>query len=1162
MSHGQAGKDQSGGGEEGHDMTRQPDRALPLLVACLLVLPGLPGPARAAVDDDLFLFTSNFPPNVMLIQDNSTSMNHIEWHPKFDPLALPSCAWVENDKDYFVTSDVTGMPVDNGNPIPGCKNTRTIFGPVNPTLWSGRYLNWYFSDDADAYVSEIETAVATPAPCNQAVVNNPEFAEVYRRTRAMAAKQVMLDTLCEAEERGVRFGAAQFRGPQDVLEVDSNGGYVAVAIEDPSPAHAKDLEAQIGNIKADASTPLAETLFQIYTYFMSRNAADLPRGIDPAASFPGYAYKLATGDFTSTASQIPPDIVEAACQKCFVILVTDGSPDRDDFDADPLGTAQGFARFGQLIGDYNQDGELEVPGNAVETSWYLDDIALYMHEKDFRPDLDGEQTFDVYTIGLATEPATNDFLRRTAEVGGGRFFHAQDGEELGAALLAAINDIIEKSQSFTAATVPSSRTADGGDFYTSFFLPSGKRAFWEGHLRAWHITAAGDILDANGNCALFDSDPGECNSGSFDPAAVPFWDAGEQVPAPALRTLYTSLLGGAGPDRAPFDAGLTAADLGIEAFATPGSPPDPSPNSSLYTLAGSTATHEEGLADEVVAYARGCDFGTGVGTNVETPAPCAARSWRLGDIFHSNPAVIGRPKARIGEASYVDFKAAYASRRRVIYAGANGGFLHAFDAGAWDAAATPPAYAPGTGAELFGFMPWQARRNIKNQPIDTPTARTYFVDGSPQVTDVWLYSSPSDSDKDPTEWHTVLVGGMRQGGSQYFALDVTDPNSAGYPGYLWEFPQEPADPALPGPDLPYLGESWGQPIVTRVKVHYDGVVKERWVAIVAGGYAISGDPNRSADYDPSATAGRAIFMLDLANGEILAEQRFSPAAADDRQFMRYAIPSTPAVFDLDSDGFADVVYVGDLGGNIWKWSIKDVGEDRIHEPTGAKDQPAWEFGLFFRAPPAMVSGRRYYKSFFTTPAGALSGGKLFLAFGSGERANLGFAGLSSTTSENNRFYVLTDADPLELVAPFASLTEADLTDLTASARCASLATPGYFFVVEDGEKFVTRTDIFAGLVVAGSFKPSLSGDPCTSKGDGTLYVFDVACGEGHFSDASSAPTRSLDIGAGFPTDPQISLGVGGADNRIYVEKSGGDLWSTEAPDTADVGGLLYWRETP
>ena len=69
-------------------------------------------------------------------------------------------------------------------------------------------------------------------------------------------------------------------------------------------------------------------------------------------------------------------------------------------------------------------------------------------------------------------------------------------------------------------------------------------------------------------------------------------------------------------------------------------------------------------------------------------------------------------------------------------------------------------------------------------------------------------------------------------------------------------------------------------------------------------------------------------------------------------------------------------------------------------------------------------------------------------------------------------------------------------------------------------------------------------------------------GQGYFTDGGGDPDRSIDIGAGFPTDPQTSLGVGGTENRIYIQKSGSDLQSIEAEDVDASGRLLYWREMP
>lgn len=1155
-------------------------------LSALVLLAAWPRTATPQTIDDSFLLKTSVTPNAVLFIDNSKAMNQIEWHPAFDPDTFDSVAAGCTDFDDDVTYDTTTL----GGSETHCGNTRTLFAPNNPTDWDGRYLNWYFSDLADPYIAEIESAVVETAGCNQAG-SQTRFVSQYRRTRADAARQVFLDVLCLSEPRGLRFGLASFRAADDAAGVDPNGGYMSVAINDPSPSHAANLEAKIGNTKLDAAKPLSETLFQLYTYLMPRDSSALPVGQDDATQFPEYVYDL-KGDVPSNPSKVPPDPVEFACQKNFIVIVTTGTSSYDTFDRDPLATSQGYQDFTALIGDYYDEGDTEVPGGLDEATLYLDDIAKYAQESDLRPDFAGTQSVDTYMIGFNTSNSEDAFLERVAEVGNGLFFSTQDGSQLAEALLAVVNDIVEKSRSFTAATVPSARTADGGDFYNSFFLPSGKTAFWEGHLRSWHFSAAGEVLDSNGDCALVDPDgAGECNNGPFQAVCqsgqtsdcvVPFWDAGEQVPPPGdangsgTRQLYTSLLDGGAPAmsvRADLDQNLDAADLDVAPFTAP---PAPDPNSPLYPIKGSSAINEEGLADEVVAYARGCFFGTGVSSNVSQPTSCEARPWLLGDVFHSDPIAVRHPLDRTISPAYSDFRNAYLARDRVIYMGTNGGFLEAIHAGDWDS--VNQTYDEGTGTELFGFMPWEPRLNIKRQPIDAPTARTHYVDGPPQVSDVWLYDTPTNGSQAAADWRTLLVGGLRGGGRHYYALDVTNPSGivgpAGnlpYPGYMWEFPSEPGYLSGSG-DYLDMGETWGTPVLTRVRVRVGandngGVGFERWVAIVTAGYDATSDPNPStvdpnADYDgvasPPSTRGRGVYILDLKTGEVLAEQKLATNGD-----LEYALAATPSVIDLDADSFADVIYLADLGGNLWKWVVHDIGDDRINDSSSLRTQPSWPFTKFFQASTDTIDGDVYYKNFFQPPAAAYIGGTLWLAFGSGERAAIGFEGVSGE-DENNRFYAITDPDPLGLAGVPAVVTEADLTDVTTTGTPVTSGR-GYYFKVDDGEKFVTQSVIFAGKVVTATFTPSqvdaedADFDPCTQRGGGELYVFDLATGRGDFTDDSDNETRSVSIGSGLPTDPKVSIGVGGSNNKIVIQKSGTDI---EVQDTVDVNsrGIIYWRE--
>jgi type IV pilus assembly protein PilY1 len=721
--------------------------------------------------------------------------------------------------------------------------------------------------------------------------------------------------------------------------------------------------------------------------------------------------------------------------------------------------------------------------------------------------------------------------------------------------------------------VPSSRTAFGDGFFAAYFQPSPSDAFWEGHLEAYRLGPNFEILGVNNQPAL---DP---STGAFVEPRIPIWDTGLRLAGKTgshpPRTLYTTDT--AVNTSKTFSAANTVfGDFNILTTDLP-----------LY-LGGAYAT-QEALADALAYYIVGQDsFDDDLDTDtLET------RDAVLGDIFHSSPIVIATPPAfHMGEEGFgafsgapdpaTSFFARYALRDRRLYVGANDGMLHAVHAGTFefgDNPATPTTTEIGYydlleqansftgGNEAFGYVPSFHMPRLKEIPLQTINNKSFFVDGDSAAADGWLPNNANDVVKDVAEWATVLISSMRSGGDGYLALDITDPSAVykPYPNLMWEFQDA------------NLGESWSKAVISRVRVRGGPGgdfcdtkqlpapdCKERWVAIFAGGYTETGDaalPTLITNpADPSwEVAGKAIFMVDLKTGAVLAKAAYDPADAQ-LQNMLYAMPSSPAVLDIDFDGFIDLVYVGDTGGQIWKWDVSAIGQPDLI--TGLVDN--WTVGRFFETP---VGSNGHHLSVFNAPTASFIDGALIIAFGTGERTDMNYISDQSASGDANRFYVIEDPDPRGAASiPAAPYTEADLTETTTTFSDPDTTDLGFYLVADDGEKFVTNHIAFAGFIITASFTPvqALISDPCVlGKGQAFLYIFALDNGGGFFTDDGSGPTstRRLSLGAGVPTNPNISTSGTGSGNKVFIQTSEGSVSTEDAPDEgSEPVGLVYWRQ--
>jgi hypothetical protein len=411
----------------------------------------------------------------------------------------------------------------------------------------------------------------------------------------------------------------------------------------------------------------------------------------------------------------------------------------------------------------------------------------------------------------------------------------------------------EYSRTSVAATIADNSGANikliiGGTFY----FPG-----WEGRLIAYDVTNTTPVNSSYSELRTVSrSDLSSATGRELVAAGTEIlWDAGSLLDArsPADRAIYTAIPNSPGP-------GVSRLDFSTANVST------------LEPYLQDVQGDDDGLIE----------FVRGVG-----------RDWKLGDINHSNPVVVGPPNGVSSQmgAGYDAFKLAYENRRKVLYVGANDGMLHCFDIL--------------TGDELWGFIPFNLLPKLKNMwavdpiTLDRYFSRDVYVDGSPTVADVMLAGS----------WRSILIcgqgpgkGSVTGGGTNYyFALDVTNPAN---PIPLWELTDAT------------MGETWSGPVIG--KVTKGGV--ETWVAFVGSGY----DNNT----DAGVVLGNVLYAIDLDDGSIFwtfaaDEVDTSDPARTNDQFpnIQNTIPGSPSSVDIDRNGYMDRVYIGDLDGRLWKVDV-------------------------------------------------------------------------------------------------------------------------------------------------------------------------------------------------------------------------------------------------
>ncbi len=1151
-----------------------------IIATAILVMSPLAGAMGQVVENDLRLIAdqSGAPPNLMILFDTSGSMRNIIWHQDFNPKIAyddgASCTRIRVRAESGTSGECPGSGLSGGS-CPDNNETQNNGAEFtcSSTAFSNGCTAWNnFPDaafqDGECSINTRDEEITFKIPSLNGSrtlwsenylsflvrymrLNGSLPADMPNETRIDGGKRVIEDLINtinpdDASTLGyqerVRFGMAR-------LDRDGEGGYVVEPIADGNKAS---VISTLNSLPAGGVTPVSEALVDVARYFVGT--------LDPLGSYPAYN-RTTSGITSSTSAPKSPLDPGILCRGNFIIVISDGDPFgddhshfRDEFDA----------TFGE---DYDKDGNTSISEDA------LDDVALYLFANDLIDDtiMPGDQNIITYTVGFSLD---TELLRDTAINGDGAYFSVNTTDQLAETMVTAVEEIILRNATFTAASVPTSRSVFGDGFYTAFFEPRPSGELYRGHLQAYRIDDDFGIVGKDNKSAL---DP---LTGRFvEPRDTFFWDAQETLKDPnnTRKIYFTPPNPGSDPNDfvpdnwALVDLGVTDADLTLY----PNDPADP-------------FADKEALSRALVSYVQGRDaFDEDRDTD-----KTELRDTVLGDIFHSNPQLVGQAQlllaaepgyGKIGDPS--SFVEKYSEREKILYAGANDGMLHAFGAGEFKTGDNPATltikeaayYTVGDGIEDFGYVPRIVQKNLKKLPLTG--AKPYFVDGQITVADAWFPSDGADIQKQTVEWTSVLVSGLRNGGRGYFALDVTDPTALGtsdphgpYPRFLWEFD---------GSTEP-LGRTWSKAVITRVKLKDSfsgdycgpedgdgnagvspGNCREQWVAIFGGGYLEQGDPNISDQFltdpnDPNwEDASKAIFMVALDTGKVLARAAYDDSDAQLKN-MKFSFPSEPAVLDIDFDGFADLVYIGDTGGQMWKWDISKVGE----RPSSTDPVPlsTWPVGRFFTATAGSNGHRR---NFFTPPSASLVSGKLVLAFGTGERTHLDYE--TTTDVDENQFYVVRDDTPTGTGSiPTLPYDQDNLTEVTTEFNDPDTTDQGFYFDGGEDEKFVSDSIIFGGFVITASYTPDLSvatgGGQCEARGDAKLYIFLVSDGTGYFEAGTSPSTqRSLSVGSGLPTSPSITVTKGNG-SKVVLQTSDGRVITLDGPpNSINPVDVVYWK---
>ena len=480
------------------------------------------------------------------------------------------------------------------------------------------------------------------------------------------------------------------------------------------------------------------------------------------------------------------------------------------------------------------------------------------------------------------------------------------------------------------------------------------------------------------------------------------------------------------------------------------------------------------------------------------------KRWKLGDIYNSKLSVVGAPKAKIGNSSsntntvayyryqndYSRFKTgstcggSCATRKELVYVGANDGMLHAFDSG--------------DGEELWAFVPPNMLQSLKDMvSVKANSSNSiYGVDGTPVVKDIFY----------DNKWRTVLLSGMGKGGKGYFALDITNPTT---PQFLFGFQNNTTASSIYhwdengtrstfgyGAGIPaeYDYSKVGYATSTPTIVAMPSGTGTKWVAVFGAG-------NNAGINN---TYGSAVYIIDLENkGKVLKRIDLTDTASNG---FSNAVPASIVAITPDTTSKANykgaMIYLADLESKQWKINLTD--KDTLYE-----------FTPIFDAEATLDNDRM---EFFQVTPTIGNDGSLWTFYGTGNQQKV----QRIDNDINNRVFGIKDNKfPLYSSVNGLNNTAQSVLRNRSLGACPSSTDMGWYVNLGANERVTGKLAIFNTLVYSSEYLPNNS--RICFPGKATLSEYSMACG---------SKSSSFELGEGIATGAVIF------NKKIYVGITG------------------------